>query len=66
MWTVLAAGLVGGLVASWTMNRFHDVRSKLAKGIDDWSENEFQNVWGESAEALEDSSSTKFADGADV
>jgi hypothetical protein len=27
----LAAGLVGGLVASWTMNRFQDVWSKLAE-----------------------------------
>lgn len=30
-WKGLAAGLVGGLVASWTMNRFQDVWSKLAE-----------------------------------
>jgi putative membrane protein len=28
----LAAGLIGGLVASWTMNRFQDGWSKLAQG----------------------------------
>ncbi|MGQ0763832.1 MAG: DUF1440 domain-containing protein [Acidobacteriota bacterium] len=31
-WKGLAAGLIGGLVASWTMNRFQDVWSKLAQG----------------------------------
>ena len=45
-WKGLAAGLVGGLVASWTMNRFQDVWSKLAKGIEGLSDNEFENVWG--------------------
>ena len=29
-WKGLAAGLVGGLLASWTMNRFQNVWSKLA------------------------------------
>ena len=33
VWKGLAAGLIGGLVASWTMNRFQDVWSKLANGI---------------------------------
>ncbi|HEX6183620.1 MAG TPA: DUF1440 domain-containing protein [Pyrinomonadaceae bacterium] len=33
VWKGLAAGLVGGLVASWTMNRFQDVWSKLAEGF---------------------------------
>ena len=56
MWKGLAAGLVGGLVASWTMNRFQDVWSKLAKGIEGWSDNEFQNVWGEFAEGSSESS----------
>jgi hypothetical protein len=28
----LAAGLIGGLVASWTMNRFQDVWSKFSEG----------------------------------
>lgn len=32
VWKGLAAGLVGGLVASWTMNRFQDVWSKLSEG----------------------------------
>jgi Protein of unknown function (DUF1440) len=50
LWKGLAAGLVGGLVASWTMNRFQDVWSKLAKGIATWPQNEFQNVWCESLE----------------
>ncbi|MFL6208716.1 MAG: DUF1440 domain-containing protein [Pyrinomonadaceae bacterium] len=31
VWKGLAAGLVGGLVASWTMNRFQDVWSKLSE-----------------------------------
>jgi len=31
VWKGLAAGLAGGLVASWTMNRFQDVWSKLAE-----------------------------------
>ena len=31
VWKGLAAGLVGGLVASWTMNRFQDVWFKLAE-----------------------------------
>jgi hypothetical protein len=30
VWKGLAAGLIGGLVASWTMNRFQDVWIKLA------------------------------------
>ena len=55
-WKGLAAGLVGGLVASWTMNRFQDVWSKLAKSIEAWPHYEFQNVWGEFSEGLEESS----------
>src|SRR6185436_20018888 len=55
----LAAGLVGGLVASWTMNRFQEVWSKLAKGIESWPHHEFQNVWGEFGEGLEESSDTQ-------
>jgi Protein of unknown function (DUF1440) len=53
VWKGLAAGLVGGLVASWTMNRFQDVWSKLAKGIESWQDNQFQDVWCEFAEGLE-------------
>ena len=35
------------------MNRFQDVWSKLAKGIETWPDNQFQNVWGEFAEGIE-------------
>ncbi|HEY0365970.1 MAG TPA: DUF1440 domain-containing protein [Pyrinomonadaceae bacterium] len=31
VWKGLAAGLIGGLVASWTMNRFQDVWMKLSE-----------------------------------
>ena len=34
VWKGLAAGLIGGLVASWTMNRFQDVWSQVAKGAE--------------------------------
>ncbi len=61
VWKGLAAGLIGGLVASWTMNRFQDVWSKLAKDIDGWSDNEFQNVWGECSEGLEERSDSQFS-----
>ena len=54
-WKGLAAGLIGGLVASWTMNRFQDVWSKTAKGIEAWPHYDFQNVWCEFAEGLEES-----------
>jgi hypothetical protein len=53
-WKGLAAGLIGGLVASWTMNRFQDVWTKLTKGIEDWPGNPFQNVWGDFAEGLKE------------
>ena len=33
VWKGLAAGLIGGLVASWTMNRFQDVWFRLAQGV---------------------------------
>jgi hypothetical protein len=59
VWKGLAAGLIGGLVASWTMNRFQDVWSKLAKGIESWSDNQFQNVWGEFPEGVGESSDTQ-------
>jgi len=31
VWKGLAAGLIGGLVAAWTMNRFQDVWRKLSE-----------------------------------
>ena len=34
MWKGLAAGLVGGLVASWTMNRFQSAWTKAAEGFE--------------------------------
>ena len=50
LWKGLAAGLVGGLVASWTMNRFQDSWSKLAKSLEVSPPSEFQNVWCEGLE----------------
>lgn len=50
VWKGFAAGLIGGLVASWTMNRFQDVWSKLATEIETRSDNRFQDVWGEVAD----------------
>ena len=50
LWKGLAAGLIGGLVASWTMNRLQDVWSKLAKGIATWPQYEFQDLWCEGLE----------------
>jgi len=55
VWKGLAAGLIGGLVASWTMNRFQDVWSKLAKGVESGPDNPFQNVRGEFADGVEGS-----------
>lgn len=34
VWKGLAAGLVGGLVASWTMNQFQAMLSKLTVGVE--------------------------------
>ena len=59
LWKGLAAGIVGGLVASWTMNRFQEAWSKFGKGLEDWSHNEFRNVWGEFSEGLEEQSNTQ-------
>ena len=50
VWKGLAAGLIGGLVASWTMNRFQDVWSKVAKGVATGPTNQFQNILGEGGE----------------
>jgi putative membrane protein len=44
LWKGLAAGLVGGLVASWTMNRFQDVWSNLARTLETRPGNQFQKV----------------------
>ena len=50
VWKGLAAGLIGGLVASWTMNRFQDVWSQVAKAIETGPANQFQNISGEGRE----------------
>jgi hypothetical protein len=55
LWKGLAAGLVAGLVASWTINRFQDVWSKLAEGIEALSHNEFRDVWDGFTEGREES-----------
>jgi uncharacterized protein DUF1440 len=55
VWKGLAAGLIGGLVASWTMNRFQDVWSRLNKGSGTCSGNEFKDVWSEFAGGVEGS-----------
>ena len=57
-WKGLAAGLIGGLVASWTMNRFQDVWSAVAKDIESRSENDVL-VSGEHAEGVEKTSGTQ-------
>lgn len=55
-WKGLAAGIVGGLVASWTMNRFQDVWSKLLRASRLGHTTTFQNVWWEFSEGLAESS----------
>jgi putative membrane protein len=59
VWKGFAAGLVGGLVASWTMNRFQDVWSTVAKDVETWQANQFHKVSGEQAEGVEETSGTK-------
>ena len=59
VWKGLAAGLIGGLVASWTMNRFQDVWSTVAKGFEAGQGNQFQKVSGEHDEGGEETSGTQ-------
>ena len=40
VWKGLAAGLIGGLVAAWPMNRFQDVWFRLAQGVESGRANE--------------------------
>jgi hypothetical protein len=64
LWKGVAAGLVGGLVASWVMNRFQDAWSKVAKGSDTRPPNQFQSIWdefGEDIEESDDSQSSKLS-----
>jgi hypothetical protein len=59
VWKGFAAGLIGGLVASWTMNRFQDVWTNVAKGIESRSENQVYNGSGEYAGDVEKTSGTQ-------
>ena len=43
VWKGLAAGLIGGLVASWTMNRFQDVWMRVAQGVESGPATEVQS-----------------------
>ena len=56
VWKGFAAGLVGGLVASWTMNRFQDVWSQVAKGVKTRPGNQFHKVSGKHTEGGEETS----------
>jgi len=58
IWKGLAAGLIGGLVASWTMNRFQNVWSKVAKSTETRPANQFHNGSGEYAVDVEKTSGT--------
>jgi putative membrane protein len=49
----LAAGLLGGLVASWTMNRFQDVWMKLAGSPSSGAESQQQAEGQESRQGLQ-------------
>jgi hypothetical protein len=59
VWKGGAAGLIGGLVASWTMNRFQDVRSTVAKSVEAGEGNKFQKVSGEHDKGGEETSGTQ-------
>ena len=59
VWKGLAAGLIGGLVASWTMNRFQDVWFRVAKGNETGLANQLQNIPGEYTEVGEETSGTQ-------
>jgi len=59
VWKGLAAGLIGGLVASWTMNRFQDVWSTVAKGVEAGESNHLQRVTGEHDKAHEETIGTQ-------
>ena len=55
----LAAGLIGGLLASWTMNRFQDLWFRTAEAGRTWSDNQFEDVWGELGEGVRESAITQ-------
>ena len=58
VWKGLAAGLIGGLVASWTMNRFQEVWSKFAHNIENSPGDQFRNASGECAACGEEDPDT--------
>ena len=62
VWKGVAAGLIGGLIASWTMNRFQDVWSQVAEGVETWQGNGFHKVSGDHDEGGEETSSTQELD----
>ena len=59
VWKGFAAGLIGGLVASWTMNRFQDVWSTVAKSVETWQGNQFHKTSGEHAESGDETFGTQ-------
>lgn len=59
VWKGLAAGLIGGLVASWTMNRFQDVWSTVAKSVEAGEGNRVQKVSGEHDKGGEETPGTQ-------
>ncbi|HEX3252140.1 MAG TPA: DUF1440 domain-containing protein [Pyrinomonadaceae bacterium] len=59
VWKGVAAGLIGELVASWTMNRFQDVWSTVAKGVEAGQGNQFHKVSGEHDKGGEETSGTQ-------
>lgn len=59
VWKGLAAGLIGGLVASWTMNRFQDVWSTVSKDVETWQGNEVHKASGEHDEDGEETSGSQ-------
>ena len=59
VWKGFTAGLIGGLVASWTMNRFQDVWSQVVKSSEAAPGKDFHKVSGEHAEGGEETSGTQ-------
>jgi putative membrane protein len=59
VWKGFAAGLIAGLVASWTMNRFQDVWSTFTQSIATPPDKQSENPWSESADELEESPGTQ-------
>lgn len=62
VWKGLVAGFVGGLVASWTMNRFQDVWMKLSANDDSASKQSSDQNKNLEADQLETSNNDEQAD----